>query len=71
MDYHSDLKHIIADIEAEYRMLSLDFFRRTHHSFSEKQQGETPDIIWWNLFREVNEEFVRAVKIVVDSPVTG
>ena len=68
LDYHSDLKHIIADIEAEYRMLSLDFFRRTHHSFSEKQQGETPDIIWWNLFREVNEEFVRAVKIVVDSP---
>lgn len=34
LDYHSDLKHIIADIEAEYRMLSLDFFRRTHHSFS-------------------------------------
>lgn len=68
LDYHSDLKRIITDIEAEYRMLSIDFFRRTHHSFSEKQQGETPDIIWWNVFREINDEFVRAVKMVVDSP---
>lgn len=68
LDYHADLKQIIVDIEAEYRMLSIDFFRRTHHSFSEKQQGETPDIIWWNVFQEVNEEFVRAVKAVVDTP---
>lgn len=25
LDYHSDLKHIIHDIEEEYRMLSIDF----------------------------------------------
>ncbi|WP_300813652.1 restriction endonuclease-like protein [uncultured Bacteroides sp.] len=68
LDYHNDLKHIIRDIEQEYRMLSIDFFRRTHHSFAEKQQGETPDIIWWNVFREVNEEFIQAVKAVVDRP---
>lgn len=68
LDYHRDLKWLITDIEEEYRMLSIDFFRRTHHSFAEKQQGETPDIIWWNVFREINEEFVRAVKMVVDRP---
>lgn len=68
LDYHSDLKHIIHDIEEEYRMLSIDFFRRTHHSFTEKLQGETPDIIWWNVFQEINEEFIQAVKSVVDRP---
>lgn len=41
LDYHSDLKHIIADIEAEYRMLSLDFFRRTHHSFRKTTRRNT------------------------------
>lgn len=68
LDYHSDLKQILDDIEKEYRMLSIDFLRRTHHSFTEKQNGETPDIIWWNVFADVQEEFISSVKAVVDHP---
>lgn len=68
LDYHSDLKHIVHDIEEEYRMLSIDFLRRTHHAFKEKPQGGTPDIIWWNVFKDINEEFIHAVKVVIDRP---
>ena len=31
LDYHNDWKAIIKDIEAEYRMLSLDYLKRTYH----------------------------------------
>lgn len=68
LDYHKDLKIIIDDIEKEYRMLSIDFFRRTYHSFTEKRTGETPDIIWWNVFNEVHQEFIQSVKSIVDHP---
>lgn len=68
LDYHNDLKHIVHDIEEEYRMLSIDFLRRTHHAFKEKPQGGTPDIIWWNIFKDINEEFIHAVKVVIDRP---
>lgn len=68
IDYHADLRLILDDIEQQYRMLSLDFYRMTYHSYKEKAQGETPDIIWWNVFQEIHEEFIRQVKSVVDCP---
>lgn len=68
LDYHKDLNVILHDIEKEYRMLSIDFFRRTHHSFSEKSEGDTPDIIWWQVFNELQDDFIRSVKMIVDRP---
>lgn len=50
LDYHSHWKKIVEDIEQEYRMLSLDFLKRTYHSFAPDKQGETPEIIWWSIF---------------------
>lgn len=32
LNYHKDLKKIINDIEKEYRMLSIDFLRKTYHT---------------------------------------
>ena len=68
IDYHTDLRLILDDIEKQYRMLSLDFYRMTYHSYTEKAQGETPDIIWWNVFQEVHKDFIRAIKSVTDRP---
>jgi len=34
LDYHQHWKTIIEDIEREYRLLSLDYLKRTYHSFS-------------------------------------
>lgn len=67
LDYHSHWKLIIADIEAEYRMLSLDYLRRTCHSFSEGA-GDSFDLIWWNVFQSVQGEFLKACKNIIDRP---
>ncbi len=69
LDYHKDLRCILQDIEREYTMLSLSFLRKTYHTFSEDSNAkETPDLIWWNIFKGVQEEFCRAVSKVIDSP---
>ncbi len=69
LDYHKDLHCILEDIEREYTMLSLSFLRKTYHTFSEDNNAkETPDLIWWNIFKGVQEEFCRAVSKVIDSP---
>lgn len=67
LDYHSDWKKILADIEAEYRMLSLDYLKRTYHGIKE-EQGESYDIIWWNIFGGLQEQFLRTVRNIIDRP---
>lgn len=67
LDYHSHWKKIISDIEEEYRMLSLDYLRRTCHSFSEGN-GDSFDLIWWNVFQSVQEKFIIACKNIIERP---
>ena len=50
LNYHEHWKQIIEDIEAEYRMLSLDYMKRTFHGFSPDKEGEHPDLVWWSVF---------------------
>ena len=67
LDYHSDWKKILADIEAEYRMLSLDYLKRTYHGIKE-EQGESYDIIWWNIFEGLQSQFIQACHNIIDRP---
>lgn len=67
LDYHQHWKTIIEDIENEYRMLSLDYLRRTCHSFSEGQ-GESFDLIWWNVFQSVQSDFIAACEKIISRP---
>ena len=68
LDYHGHWRSIIEDIEAEYRMLSLDYMRRTFHGFAPDQNGETPELIWWSVFAGEQEKFIRACKNIIDRP---
>ena len=68
LDYHEHWRSIIEDIEAEYRMLSLDYMRRTFHGFSPNQSGETPEIVWWSVFAGEQEKFIRACKGIIERP---
>ncbi|MGM9795908.1 MAG: DUF2357 domain-containing protein [Candidatus Aphodosoma sp.] len=68
LDYHEHWRSIIEDIEAEYRMLSLDYMRRTFHGFSPDQSGETPEIVWWSVFAGEQEKFIRACKSIIERP---
>lgn len=68
LDYHDHWKTIIEDIELEYRMLSLDYMRRTFHGFSQDLNGETPEIIWWSVFNNEQKKFIKACKNIIERP---
>lgn len=68
LNYHEHWRRIIEDIEHEYRMLSLDYMRRTFHGFSIDPQGDTPDLIWWSIFQEEQNRFIKAVKSIIERP---
>ncbi len=68
LDYHEHWRVIVEDIEREYRMLSLDYMRRTFHGFSPDQNGEHPDIVWWNVFEGEQQKFIKACKSIIDRP---
>lgn len=68
LNYHEHWKAIIEDIEQEYRMLSLDYMRRTFHGFSPDASGETPEIIWWSVFANEQKKFIKVCKNIIDRP---
>lgn len=68
LDYHEHWRAIVEDIEREYRMLSLDYMRRTFHGFSPNQNGEHPDIVWWSVFEGEQQKFIKACKSIIDRP---
>ena len=68
LDYHEHWRTIVEDIEREYRMLSLDYMRRTFHGFSHDQNGEHPDIVWWSVFEGEQQKFIKACKSIIDRP---
>lgn len=68
LNYHEHWNKIIEDIEQEYRMLSLDYMRRTFHGFTPNEHGDTPDLIWWNVFAGEREKFIKACKGIIERP---
>ena len=68
LNYHEHWKKIVEDIEAEYRMLALDYMRRTFHGFSPDTKGETPELIWWSIFAGEQEKFVKACRSIIERP---
>ena len=68
LNYHEHWKKIIEDIEAEYRMLSLDYMRRTFHGFSPDTKGDTPELIWWSIFACEQEKFIKACRSIIERP---
>lgn len=68
LNYHEHWRKIIEDIESEYRMLSLDYMKRTFHGFSPDNNGEKPDIIWWSIFSNEQKKFIKAVRSIIDRP---
>ena len=68
LNYHEHWRKIIEDIESEYRMLSLDYMKRTFHGFSPDTEGETPELVWWSVFAGEQKKFINAVKSIIERP---
>ena len=68
LNYHEHWRQIIEDVESEYRMLSLDYMKRTFHGFSPDTNGDTPELVWWSIFAEEQKKFINAVKSIIERP---
>ena len=68
LNYHEHWRKIIEDIESEYKMLSLDFMKRTFHGFTPDTDGESIDLIWWSVFQEEQNKFITACRSIIDRP---
>ena len=68
LNYHEHWKKIVEDIEEEYRMLSLDYMRRTFHGFTPDTKGETQEIIWWSVFKGEQQKFIKACRNIIERP---
>lgn len=68
LNYHDHWKKIVEDIETEYRMLALDYMKRTFHGFSPDTKGDTPELIWWSIFAGEQEKFVKACRSIIERP---
>ena len=68
LNYHEHWRSIIEDIEAEYSMLSLDYMRRTFHGFELDSNGKSIDLVWWSVFQQQQERFVKAIRNIIDRP---
>ena len=70
LDVRTDWRRIVEDVEAEYRMLSYDFLRRTYHQFAENPEGDHSDRIWWEVFARLRDRFFAACDVILARPRT-
>lgn len=68
LNYHEHWRKIIEDIESEYKMLSLDFMKRTFHGFTPDTEGESIDLVWWSVFQKEQDKFITACRSIIDRP---
>ena len=67
MNYRSDMKSIIRDIEHEYSMLSYAFLKNTYLSFRTKA-GKSSELIWWQIFQSCYNDIIKNTHVIINSP---
>lgn len=67
MDYRTDMRNVIKDIEEEFAMLSYSFLKETYLTFRSSDK-ETTDLIWWQIFRECFDKITEATRLIINNP---
>lgn len=67
LDYHSDWKTILSDIENEYHMLAWDYLRQTYHNIGETE-GVPNSLTWWSVFRQQQQAYTNACRAILNKP---
>ena len=67
LDYRTDMRQIINDIEQEYSMLSYSFLKQTYLSFK-ANDSENTDLIWWQIFSQCFDEIIKSTKTIINNP---
>ena len=67
MDYRSDMRSVIRDIEEEFAMLSYSFLKETYLTFRPDNK-ESTDLIWWQIFRDCFGKITDAARLIISNP---
>lgn len=67
LDYKSDYKSIIADINKEFSSLVFDVLKKTYTGFKEGNEINN-DIIWWGVFGELYKTIIVSSKLILNKP---
>lgn len=67
MDYRTDLRNVIRDIEEEFAMLSYSFLKETYLTFRTADK-DTTDLIWWQIFRSCFDKITVASRLIINNP---
>lgn len=67
MDYRTDMRQVIHDIEKEFSMLSFAMLKQSYLTFSESSD-ESTDLIWWQVFRDCYKKIVDAIGYIINRP---
>ena len=67
MDYRTDLRNVIRDIEEEFAMLSYSFLKKTYLTFRTSDKDAT-DLIWWQIFRSCFDKITEASRLIINNP---
>ena len=67
MDYRTDMRNVIRDIEEEFAMLSYSFLKETYLTFK-SSDNESTDLIWWQIFRECFDKITEAARLIINNP---
>lgn len=67
MDYRTDMRLVIADIEEEFSMLSYSLLKETYLTFKQSNTDST-NLIWWQIFRDCYNKIVESVDFIINRP---
>lgn len=67
MDYRTDMRQVILDIEEEFSMLSYSLLKETYQTFKQANK-ETSDLIWWQIFQDCYKHIVEAADYIINRP---
>ncbi len=67
LDYKSDYKSIIADINNEFSSLVFDVLKKTYTGFKEGREINN-DIIWWGVFGQLYKDIINSGKLILNKP---
>jgi hypothetical protein len=67
LDYKTDYKCIIADINKEFSSLVFDVLKKTYTGFKEGSEINN-DIVWWGVFGQLYKEILSSANLILNNP---
>lgn len=68
MDYRTDMRNVIRDIEEEFAMLSYSFLKETYLTLHNNPENESTDLIWWQIFSDCFNKISEATRLIINNP---